>query len=732
MKPNQNELAAAFDEVHSGALYWTISLYIPAQHLSQALGLPQESSSEERQIVQPGTWRKLVSKHRCSLVLGNAMEPLFNDIADRDVQGTAQEFLVAADDDPAEISADPMKAAKMRVLDEIHLKFMPPPEVGWVTEGVNFVASPSGLSAPRDMTLKRFWFAHYGGALSYHLSFIYRYKPLEGEDPVLGDGYTAANYCFMSMLQKLVAPKEFALPYETLFGGSKAESGPGESFNEHIKRSVFSRDTGIALLDHPIVAGLAPSGASGSAAPTTFWQGIAARFNDDAQKLINRLEGCLALPAKPAPGTGKDWRSVLLQDQPVIEVPGLGMPPCRFEFFFHDKRFFDRLLPVDEQDNPMERNQVVLEEAYQPYAAKIRALRKSGHDPVPLDQDFWGWAGAKERSGCLDYLFLSGFNQNIIDFMNQDTSEILDSTDPLYPEGAGQQNERFFVRFANHRALVTFVPDSRSLEIGNDYIGTCPYAFLIHVLAMHNEFLDRLHETSTARRMAAIEALLAKGDKREGESVSKADILAGMNLAEKKINEAQLAHYYEYQKFRYLNPFRYDTERDVFEKLENLRGTSRKQLALQAALDSLEDHAKDLGFQVREIHKTKEEEYQRKVSITFSIIGLSSLVQMIYGVIGTKISSYGDHKEVVLFPFHTIDSLIAFERAISCLEILFAFFALAYLIALFVKDTWLRIAAIIVLGVVFGIFLCEPVAGFLDLKIPAQAPLPISAQTPSG
>lgn len=40
--------------------------------------------------------------------------------------------------------------------------------------------------------------------------------------------------------------------------------------------------------------------------------------------------------------------------------------------------------------------------------------------------------------------------------------------------------------------------------MGNDYIGTCPYAFLIHVLSLHNEFLARESERITAE---AVESL---------------------------------------------------------------------------------------------------------------------------------------------------------------------------------------------------------------------------------
>lgn len=103
----------------------------------------------------------------------------------------------------------------------------------------------------------------------------------------------------------------------------------------------------------------------------------------------------------------------------------------------------------------------------------VDAQGKTLESPEPLQIP----AFERGRAGCLDYLFLAGFNQNIIDFMNQSTSEILDSIDPIYPDSDEQSDERFFVRYANHRAMVTYVPKSRSLETGNDYIGTCPMRF---------------------------------------------------------------------------------------------------------------------------------------------------------------------------------------------------------------------------------------------------------------
>ncbi|MCV6900962.1 hypothetical protein OE165_28420, partial [Escherichia coli] len=64
-----------------------------------------------------------------------------------------------------------------------------------------------------------------------------------------------------------------------------------------------------------------------------------------------------------------------------------------------------------------------------------------------------------------------------------------------------------------------------------------------------------------------------------------------------RINALKIARYRDYEQHRYVNVFRYDTERDVFAELEQLRGVQRKETALELALSALEDHADDLELQ---------------------------------------------------------------------------------------------------------------------------------------
>ncbi|MGV9010677.1 hypothetical protein [Brevundimonas sp.] len=701
-----------YETAQSGTIYWTISLYIEPDKVASALGLTGR--------IGPDQFRRLQRGHLPSLALANAIDPLMNDIADRETQGEVQEFLLAATD---ETVAD-MHEASAAARKHQDLVFRMPRSVSWTTEGVRFCAHPQGLDRDRAVRLRRFWLSHNNGALSYHLSFSHYYG---GDKPSGATGYPPSTYYFLSLLQKLAAPKEYALDATML----QTEAEGSKVFD------VLSGQTlGIDPLDDIHVA-LKSTPTSDPAEGARFWPFIASTFQNDAAVLFGRLGQQLETPPALA---GTDWLN-LLERVPFIEVPGLKMPKSRFMFMLHDKAFFDRLMPLDaDSGEAAPRKTMVRQGCYEPYQEKIRVLLKpmAGKPPRAVhlgrpkdgpgpnesaDADYWSWVEGRSdyedalsdgvfvranpdfveargedeenprwlpisdgpnaetqmkdlvaamrsgdcvqirshrgkdgtpgealetpvvhhvpafelrRADCLEYLFLAGFNQNIIDFMNQDTSEILDSIDPIYPDSSDQSSDRFFVRYANHRAMITYVPRSRSLETGNDYIGACPYAFLIHSLALHNEFLARSHEAKTLTRIERIEALiegrplpdtivmtdlerqepLEKSDTIPTDEARQADFVKRepYRQAEAAINQAKLAEFSQYERFRHANPFRYETERDVFKTLEQLRGISRKQAALALAIKSLEDHASDLSRrqQQQEDEKRRDEDEKKK------------------------------------------------------------------------------------------------------------------------
>ena len=658
------------EKAEDGTIYWTLSFYLEPEKVASALGQSSRGQSSRGQSsrgqssrLDAEVFRRLQSEDLPSRALRDAINPLFNDIADREIQGDVHDFLLAADADQKMdgVSADQVARGYL------DLTFQLPDQLSWRTEGRRFTACPEGLGTRRDVRLRRFWMAHNNGALSYHLSFTHHY----GMKPDW-ESHSPATYYFLASLQKLAAPKEYGL---------SAKAGADSTAER--QASVFEAGLGIDPLDQMTVR----SGAE-DAEGRRFWAFVADQFEEDAERLFAKVAKQMNWRVTRA----ENWRSTLIDEVNFTEVPGLRLPKSRFMFFFRDSRFFDRLMPVDPSTETMvPRRTMVRTGCYSPYRDQVTHSDDQDGDgcrSLHLDADYWDWvknrpdwserlakgqlktktpggrvgtlrtqedAQAAIRAGtayfksadskvlqasdrleipafewrrydCLDYMFLAGFNQNIIDFMNQDASEILDSTDPLYPSDEGEANERFFVRYANHRGMITYVPSSRSLEFGNDYIGTCPYAFLIHVLALHNEFLGRAHE---ARSLSAIEEINQLIDRRF------------YRFAEKRINEVKLDGFNHFERYRFDNPFRYDTEQKVFAELEDRRGISRKKAAIDAAVESLEDHTADLQNEV-----TKRSDARR--DILLGGLGIYGAGQMIYWIGEKALGAEFDDKPRVL------------------------------------------------------------------------------------
>ncbi|MES2627227.1 MAG: hypothetical protein V4628_18215 [Pseudomonadota bacterium] len=655
---------ASFESANDGTLYWTLSLYIDAAKISSHLPTGVTGKTVTK------LFRKAQLQHYPSFALRNAIDPLFNDIADRERLGQAQDFLLAAGlkgwqtrssaTNPLDEAAGAVRESKST------LRFMLPKEFSWTTEGEIFTCrlatTDQDPTLVREVSLRRFWFAHSDGALSYHLSFTYHYGAEHGPE----------TYYFLSLLQKLAVPKEFSLSstrLQELIDKTDSLSTDPYTF------SVFDANLGIDPLDKITVVDTADNTAQ---SPERFWPFIRTKFEQDAEILFTEVLN-KSYDAKLA-----NLLDTTLVD--VIEVPGLRIPRNRSLFHIQDERFFKRLLPVARDTGlPVPRKSMVQELCYKPYQRRFDSERKYSR-PVIIGEGAkflnWQWLKNREdyqyalangwfcadeqgvhtitdpadfetamhtgecwqmkdvgkddnvhklarpvrhyapsyeagRTDCIDYLFLAGFNQNIIDWLNQDTSEILDSTDPIYPVDDSQLEEAFFVRYANHRALITYVARSRSLEVGNDYIGTCPYAFLIHILAMHNEFLARSHEDRAASQI----------DKINGDLNSPSPDFADI---EAQINSLKTANYEVFETHRYLNVFRYDTERDVFEKLEQLRGIDRRNAALLEAIQSLEDKSSDLESRRNAAQQALEEKRNKTLTYVGIAIGWVSAVGVLF------------------------------------------------------------------------------------------------------
>src|SRR5512138_2555121 len=357
--------------------------------------------------------------------LGRAIEPLFNDIADRQRGLFVQDFLLDTPSDPRRAGDGDGE----NVCDELDIAF--PAEVHWETEGDRFalsLARPARLAA----RCRAFWVAHSNTALTYHLSLELPYA------------HDHAHYYALSLLQKAIAPTE----------GTQWLDG------EHGLR-LHSRAAGAALA----LAGY-----------------VEAMFECHAASLLAGIRVVLARRgidlAPPAPDRSL-WQRLLggREDDrdPAPRTPA-GLR-CRSVVLLQDPYFFALLQPQ--------------------LRARLRQVL-----PVRPARGGDGRNRYDEARLCpphcppehLDYYFLSGFLQNIVDFLRQDVSEIQDGTDPIYPPAGIEDDDSHFLVYATQVAVYEVVAGSRSLEVGRGWIGTCPYLFLVHLMTMHNESLVHRYE----------------------------------------------------------------------------------------------------------------------------------------------------------------------------------------------------------------------------------------------
>jgi hypothetical protein len=91
-QPAEASEASGFEPALDGTLYWTLSVYLKPELVAERRG------DKDGQIVPVSAdeFRKWQLKHPTSFALRNAIDPLFNDIADRERLGKVQDFLFAA------------------------------------------------------------------------------------------------------------------------------------------------------------------------------------------------------------------------------------------------------------------------------------------------------------------------------------------------------------------------------------------------------------------------------------------------------------------------------------------------------------------------------------------------------------------------------------------------------------------------------------------------------------
>ncbi len=544
--------------------------------------------------------------------LRQAIDPLFNDVAIRDRNSTIDEFLIDVEGP--------------RVVETIAITL--PPSIEWETEGQVFRAE-FGAPVWRMLTCRMFWYAHTDGALSYHMSFQTEYK------------HDFEDYYFLAMLQKFMFPKEFTV---------------SEGI---IPEEICSTQTGLWLLDDLMIdVAVDYSDPSQGGEKYAFWAFVRERFMRHISELIHGAGLEFQTHVTEDDKTPYRLWKQLIEKTDFVEVPGLQAPPARALFLFQDREFFELL-------QSEKRHALLHNKNYMP---RVPPRDRSG--VIVIDRAFFDQKSANDPDFDIRYYFLSGFFQNIIDFLNQDVTELRDGTDPVYPKTDEQAQEAFFARFANGRSLSQVVSHSRSLEVGGDYIGTCPYVFLVHLMALHNEFLVRKYERETSAiqdrlsspdltRYGSLDALLARQEDTDTRELKKA---------------TQPFYAFRYQAFTvykrhlYANTFRYDTERHLFDELEQIRSTGPRLAFCDRILEGLDKTIEDIEEDKRYQEQQNTATSDRSLNKAVFVVGAFSALQAFYaGLDAMKLE--GAAHDIAAHVLHgltgtlTVASLIFANRA---------------------------------------------------------------------
>ncbi|HEX7309327.1 hypothetical protein, partial [Lentzea sp.] len=333
-----------------GTLNLTISVLIRHEDLHTALRQHAPGMRWDKKLVEG------LRKHEQSTELSLAIEPLFNDIADRKRGLFVEDFLIdthSRDDLSAEHGPN--------VCDLIDIDM--PKQVRWETEGERLRAD--FLSPPRfeGVRCRAFWVAHSNLSLSYHLSFEVPYE------------HTASHYYALSLLQKVFFPTE-----GTTYLHDEEPKYPS------VTSQLVKPAAAVGMADY-----------------------VEGRFKVDAAHLFQSIFGD---PGAGRPRAEGDTLAKTLLYRGMHEEDSCLTDWDRKCVAVLEDPYFFELLNNRKQLSESKLDLVTVDGVERGVLSYRHEILDGG------DQDE------------LAYYFLSGFFQNIIDFLRQDNSEVLDGTDP--------------------------------------------------------------------------------------------------------------------------------------------------------------------------------------------------------------------------------------------------------------------------------------------------------------
>jgi hypothetical protein len=548
--------------------FFTLSLLFDRQQIDELLHdcWPQSPRVRwDKKLLE-----RLQDQYVDSTKLHGAINPMFDDIADRARNLFLRDFLLdtPSADIPRDDNGNPLDevaAVHRNVCANVALQL--DHTVKWQTEGRALESILLGAPIRFDAVLCRaFWMAHSNEALSYHLSFEVPYRA------------ELAQYFGLSMLQKMFFNTEGT---EWLLSDGGARGWQASADGQPSKPLLSLVEDLFEAHLQDLLSHVGGDARGPTRVAVRAWQRLVLRRDAYVQRTGTD-------PAHWAEAARHRRLLVVLRDATVFDT--LEQARSNASLLAH--------LPIDPSGSFSRTHHFYKPDALTDVITRrlTEQAERAGH--TLTDAQLKADAALYELS-----LFLSGFLQNIVDFLQQDGLEVHDALMPEYPPADDSAANQGFMIYATPSVVYEVVGSSRSLEgAGRQWIGTCPYIFLVHMTAFHNESLVLAYENNVSKLVDHLQAEGLSSDRSEaGDGFE-----ALLDHAFESIRDFRLVTFEQVHKHYSFNVFRYDTEKQFFSAIEEVRGV----VARREYWDKVLEH---LTGTIDGLKQNREARFQRTV-----------------------------------------------------------------------------------------------------------------------
>ncbi len=219
---------------------------------------------------------------------------------------------------------------------------------------------------------------------------------------------------------------------------------------------------------------------------------------------------------------------------------------------------------------------------------------------------------------------LAGIVTNVMDFPQQDVSELRDSLDPVL-------RSEDLVMFNHPRFVYEFTAKSRSFDAMKDCLGACPYLLLIHLLVTYNERLLHNAEDQFARLVYGQDGVK---NVRVKPLAGLFEMLEGTHLIkdQETLND-RLTIFRNLELPSIPNVFRYYSERLAFEKVGHARGLVSRRERFDALLSRYESSMRDL----QALAQLRSERLINLILFAIALLAILEPIKAFDELMGTKL-----------------------------------------------------------------------------------------------